>query len=457
MVSPASGAASAVAPSLAKSGPASVPEVPYRTPAKAWVIVGLLFLYQVIATFEKLVLSLASPHLIAEFNLSPVQYGAIASSVYWLGAVSGAVFGMLLSNRLSSRVTLCLLAGCGALLQLPLLFVTSFAGLLTVRVLLGVSDGPGYPSLMHAAYKWFPARLRNLPTALISQGVACGFLCGGAVLTYFITAHGWRSAFLFCAGLSLLWLLLWAWLGEDGRAEQGAVAGPAARPDAVPVAALPHTVPYRVIWTDPTVIGLVITLLGGFWASSLSISWVAPYLNQGLGYSIEMTGWLTSLILGLAPPIVLTIAWCSQRLLLRGVSSRLARGLVAASAVLMGGVCMMVSTVVDEPAWKVTLLTLGFKLPHIAFVLGATIVGEIVPPAQRGPVIHLLFPGVTVMGFIAPVVFGMLVAAAPGDIAAGYARAVVVSGLVLAFAGLAGAFLINPERSRARLTAAVPT
>lgn len=421
----------------------------FRLPA-AWRIVAMLFLFQTVSTLDKLVLSLASVHIMDEMALTPMEYGTVASSLYWLFAISGVLFGVFFSNRLRSKTTLLILVCLWSLVQFPVVFVTGYVGLLVCRLLLGMFEGPGYPSVMHAAYRWFPAERRNFPTAVISQGVAFGFLMGGWLLSLVIAAYGWRSAFVFTGVIGLVWVAVWWRWGEDGPIG----AAPAPAPAAQALAAPPVSIPYRRIALDRSIVGLALLLIGGYWVSSLSVSWLTPYLSKGLGYSQEQTGWLTSVILGLATPVTLGLTWGSERLLLRGWSSRLARGVLAGSAVLLAGAALIGATLVETPALKVIFLIAGFKLPHLAFVLGTAIVGDIAPPAQRGPVLHVLFAGVTSIGFVAPIVFGWIVQSSAQQVV-GYSTAIQFSGALLLGAGLCGIALINPERSTRRLARSV--
>lgn len=417
-------------------------------PKRAWVVIAMLFLFQAISTLDKLVLSLASVYLMDELQLSPLEYGTIASSLYWLFAISGVLFGVVFSNRLTSKWTLAILVTLWSLLQFPVWIVGGYVGLLLCRLALGAAEGPGYPSVMHAAYRWFPPERRNFPTAIISQGVAFGFLVGGWLLTAIIVAYGWRAAFVFCGVLGLVWGGLWLLVGHDGPI--GATA------ENVPVEDAPSVlmIAYGRIARDRSIIGLVLMLIGGYWVSSISVSWLTPYLSKGLGYDQHQTGWLTSIILGVSPPLMLGLTLLSERLLLRGWTSRVARAGLAATAIAGAGVALIASVQLPLGTAKIVLLILGFKLPHLAFILATAIVGEVVPDKQRGPVLHVLFAGVTSIGFIAPVVFGWIVERAGSNPVDGYHLAVAVSGAILVVSGALGLWLIQPERSKAALSIA---
>src|ERR1700727_3158138 len=63
---------------------------------RAWIVVALLFFYSVINFFDKLVLGLAAVPIMKELQLQPAQYGLVASSFYWLYAVSGFLVGLFI-------------------------------------------------------------------------------------------------------------------------------------------------------------------------------------------------------------------------------------------------------------------------------------------------------------------------------------------------------------------------
>src|SRR5262245_282851 len=156
---------------------------------KAWTVVTLLFFYSVINFFDKLVLGLAAVPIMKELQLSPAQYGLVASSFYWLYAVSGTLVGLFLVNRITSKWLLMILVAIWSIAQAPVAFSSSLTALVACRILLGIGEGPGTPSAYDACHSWFPSDRRNFPTSIIIQGTSVGFLVGAPVLTHVILQY----------------------------------------------------------------------------------------------------------------------------------------------------------------------------------------------------------------------------------------------------------------------------
>ena len=289
-----------------------------RSEAKAWTIVVMLFLFSVINYFDKLVLGLAAVPIMKELDLSPATYGFVASSFFWLYAISGTLTGLFVVNRISAKWLLVALVGIWSAAQFPVAFTSSLGVLIGSRVLLGVGEGPGTPMAFHACHSWFASSRRNLPTAIVLQGTAVGFFVGSPLLTHIILEYGWRAAFVFCGGLGAAWVLAWILVGKDGPIsvrDAGAAGASGDRP-----------VSWWTLWLDRTMVGNYLLGFGSYWVVGLSIAWLAPYLRLGLGYDARLTGWVISLIAAAQPPAILAISFASQRMLQSGFSSRAARG-----------------------------------------------------------------------------------------------------------------------------------
>ena len=119
----------------------------------------------------------------------------------------------------------------------------------------------------HACYKWFPDQKCNLPISAINQGSGLGVLTAGIAIPL-ITAHwGWRANFTAMAIVGLLWTLVWLIFGAEGRiVGNGADAGTATAADAT------RRLRYRVLLSDPTVLGGVIQNFMAFWGLALTLT-----------------------------------------------------------------------------------------------------------------------------------------------------------------------------------------
>jgi predicted MFS family arabinose efflux permease len=270
-------------------------------------------------------MGLAAVPIMRELNLTPEQYGVIASSFFSLYALSTLAVAMLFANRVPPRIILIVLLAAWSTVQLPILFAASFAVLVVCRTALGVAEGPGTPTIINATHEWFAPEERSLPTALVMFGTTVGPLLGAPILSYLIVGYGWRAAFAACSVLSFAVLALWWRFGADGP-------GVTVRPMQMRPEARSAPARWTQVWTDPTIIGCLIGGFCAYWAVGFGIAWLAPLLTTGLCYDSITTGWLIALIFAGQGIIGLALSGLSHMMTKRGAPSRQARGLLACRA-----------------------------------------------------------------------------------------------------------------------------
>jgi MFS family permease len=322
--------------------------------------------------------------------------------------------------------------------------------MLACRIALGAGEGPAYPVALHSLYKWFPNEKRTLPTAIVSQGAGFGLLLAIPVLNWIIVRYSWHWAFGVLGIAGLLWALAWLFIGREGTVEQQM-----RRPDlaAAPIAAADHDfIPYARLLLNGTVLATYCTFFGAYWALSIGLAWQTPFLVQGLGYSQSAAGLIAALPWGISVIVSVGAGWYSQRLLARGVTSRVARGIFAGACVAVGGLAFTLLDEVPTAELKIAVLIVGGTLPSVIYVISHAVVSEFVPVRQRGAILAIGNAFGTAAGLLAPFVMGGIVESAATP-AQGYFTGFFVCGLIMVAGGLIGILFIRPEREVLRLTA----
>lgn len=412
-----------------------------RTPSsgRAWLVTILLLAFMLINFADKAVLGLAAKPIMHDLHLSPSQYGLLSSGFYFLFSISAVVVGFV-SNRVSTKWVLLVMAVIWALSQVPVLGGAGFGVLLACRVVLGAAEGPANPVAMHAASKWFRNEKRSLPSAVLNMGSAIGVTLGAPLLTMVIVHHGWRWAFFSLFAVGMVWVLVWAVLGKEGT-----VAGPASySPDAATAPAEEPRVAYCRILRSGSWLGGFAAGFAAYWALALLTAWIPPYLENGLGYSVTTTGTLVILPWAALAAFNLGQGAVTEWLMRRGVSSRLARGVLGGAAVGISGVAMLLFPFVGG-GLRLVLLTVAFSLGGIIFAIALTVNAEISPTRQRGAVLSISIGLITTAGLLAPYLTGLIVEAA------GYTPAWVVAGVLSIAGGLLAVIFVRPERDAHRL------
>ena len=416
-----------------------------ETPREAWLIVALLFMFMLINFADKAVIGIAAVPIMKELNLSPRQFGLLGSSFFLLFSLSAIVTGFIV-NRVQTRWALLTMGLVWALTQFPMLGTVGFGTLVACRIALGAGEGPAYPVALHSAYKWFPNELRTLPTAIIAQGAGIGIMVALPLLNWVIVNYSWHWAFGVLGIAGLGWTAAWMVLGREGSLTAATAT------DATPA---PERIAYGHLLLSPTIIACWCASFGAQWGLSQALSWQGAFLIKGLGFTQGSIGLLGALPAGASVILVIAAGWCSQRLLARGVSSRVARGIFGGACVALGGAALAIMPYVPDTSAKIVLTTIGVALPSVIYVIGNAVVGEIAPVAQRGALLAIGTAVSTSAGLLAPYVMGSVVETAVTPLN-GFNTGFMICGVIMLIGGVIGMALMHPERERMRWASEMP-
>ncbi|HEX6842184.1 MAG TPA: MFS transporter [Stellaceae bacterium] len=408
---------------------------------RAWIVMVLLFMLMVINFADKAVIGIAAVPIMQELQLGPRQFGLLGSSFFLLFAVSSVATGFLV-NRVQTRWVLLAMGFIWALAQFPMIGSAGFETLVACRIALGAGEGPTTPVALHSAYKWFPNERRTVPTAVIVQGGAIGVMVALPLLNWVIVAWTWHWAFGALGLVGLVWCALWLVFGREGSLDKGSVTAKHAAQSSLRVG-------YAQLLLSPTILACWAASFGANWALSLALSWQGAYLTKGLGFAQSSIGLLGALGAGGTAVAMLASGWYSQRLMSRGVSSRLARGVLGGLSVFLGGAALVVLPYVPGTPVKIALTTLGVALPSVIYVIGNAVVGEITPAAQRGALLAIGTAVASPAALLAPYIMGSIIetAATPLD---GFNTGFFMCGVIMVVGGAIAMVLINPEREAKR-------
>lgn len=420
------------------------------TPARAgirrgaWTATALAFAFMLLNFADKAALGFAGSALMRDLGIGAAEFGVLQSSFFWLFAVGALVVGAL-STRVSVRILLPALMGVWLLTMVPLTLPVGFGVLLASRIVLGFAEGPAYALATHIVHAWFPPEKRALPAGVISAGSSVGPLIAAPVLTMVIAAWDWHAAFVVLIVASAVWLIAWFLLSRPSPEDPGpgtTTAGPAVRG--------------RTDWADlgrqlrkPTILGVGLLAFVGYWTTTLRVSWLPLYLEQGLGYDAVTAGHLVTAPYAVAAIAAIGAGFLSNRLIAAGVTRRWARGGLSVAFVVTGGLSMYLFSLLPAGPAQMVLVTCAFSLNSAAYGVALTIVADLVRPALRGAVLGCLVAFYSMAGVIAPLVLGFSIGDG-ADVAAGYGHGFAISGAVIVIGGLLSLVLINPERDLSR-------
>lgn len=342
------------------------------TDRKRWIIVALVFVAIMLNYVDRQILALLKPTLEAEFRWSDQDYANMLSAFQVAAAVAFLGTGWFI-DRVGLKLGFALGVAVWSLAGMAHALVSSVAGFITARVVLGAAESIGTPAAVKSAAVYFTQKERSIALGIGNTAPNIGAVVTPLVVPAIAVTFGWRAAFLAAGALGLVWVLVWLAVKIPPVVESGVRPAP-------------------IRWTDlfkrreTAAIAIAKVLSDQVWFFMLA--WLPDLFHRMFGLPQGTVGLPVALAYAMAAAGALSGGWLPTRLMARGWSvNRARKGTLLLYAVLVLPVTLVL---VVSDAWSAALL-LGLGLfAHQGFSTNLfALATDIVPARAVGSTIGI--------------------------------------------------------------------
>ncbi|MGE0214953.1 MFS transporter [Mycolicibacterium sp.] len=398
-----------------------------------WYIGGLLGAGMFVNYIDRVNLSVATPAIMADFDISATQMGVVASAFLWTYAMLQMPIGTIID-----KIGVPWVNRVGVALWAVASFLSAAAGglglLLVARLMLGVGEAPTVPAGWKAIGQWFPKHERGTATAIFDGCAKISNVIGIPVMAFLVSAFSWHAAFLFTGALSVAYLIAW-WLlyrspavavaeGRTSAAELEYVRAGGAEDEAATPGSSLRGIGYllrrRKTW------GLALGYASYTYAYYVLLTWLPGYLEHQFGVNLlkggvyTMIPWLVAVIVQFLVAGILLDKWTARS----GDVTRVRRIVLVVS--MLASLAVTGAAYANSITVALVFLSIGAAGLAVTVPAGASIVSLIAPDGYTGSLGGIVNFVANLIGIAAPIVTGMVV-----DRTGSFAGAFIATGVIL--------------------------
>ncbi len=173
-----------------------------------WWIASLLFAVTLINLVDRLTISVLAPVIIAQLELTHLQFASMSTWFLVAYAASQGLSGKLY-DRIGTRRGFSVSVLIWSLAAMAHAFARGLPSLSFLRFLLGLGEGGNWPGAAKVIAEWFPVRERAFGMALVNAASAIGSIVAPPLIIWLQLQFGWQTTFLATGAVGLGWLALW--------------------------------------------------------------------------------------------------------------------------------------------------------------------------------------------------------------------------------------------------------
>jgi MFS family permease len=368
------------------------------------IVLGLLCLMYFITYLDRVNVSTAAAGFAQDFNFNKTEIGLVFSAFAYPYLIFQIIGGWI-SDRFGARRTLIV---CGAIWA-GATVLTGMAGGLTsmlfARILLGFGEGATFPAATTAMSRWVPVGERGRAQGITHAAARIGNAAAPAAIVAIMTAYGWRRAFYACAGLSFLWVAMWALTFSEFPQDHPRVT--ALELAALPAPpATPPKVPWRPLLKRMAPVTIVYFCYG--WTLWLYLSWIPQYFQHSQNRDLKQSALFASSVF-LGGVLGDTLGGVVTDRILRSTGDlRLARSSMVAVCMFLSMLSLIPLMFTHSVGISLLFLTAGFFFSEMTIgPMWATPMD--IAPDHCGTASGIMNSGSALAAIISPVVGGYLI------------------------------------------------
>jgi len=395
------------------AAPVLAPPALARPTRVRFVLLALLAIGTLINYLDRTVLGVAAPTLTRDLGIDAAVMGLVFSAFSWTYAAAQIPGGVLL-DRLGSKLTYFLSITLWSFFTLLHSVTGGIGSLLALRLGLGVSEAPCFPTNSRIVSTWFPQSERATATGVYTVGEYVGLAFLSPALFWIIGAFGWRSLFVIVGVVGLGFGLVWWWLYREpadsrtvNQAELDHIAAGGGLSSTTAATAFSWTAVGKLL-RKRQMLGASIGQFAGNSTLVFFLTWFPTYLATE-----RHMGWLKLGFFAIMPFVAASIGVMaggvvSDRLLKKTGSANIARKSPIVAGLLMASL-IVAANWLDSDVAVIAVMSLAFFGQGMVG-LGWTLVSDIAPKDLAGLTGGVFNLAANLAGIITPVVIGLIVA-----------------------------------------------
>jgi sugar phosphate permease len=257
---------------------------------KRWFFVILILVGAVINYLDRSNLSVANTTIAKEFGLSPLEMGVLLSAFLWPYALANLPAGWLV-DKFGPKKMFAWASGLWSAVTIATAFTNTYSLFYTMRVLLGVSESPFFPSAVKAVNNWFSKKDRGTPLAIVNTGSQIANGIAPPLLTALMLAFSWKIMFIIVGVAGIVVMVVWLMTYRDPKQNEIMV-------EVQKLSESKETEP-QVRWRDlfkfKSTWYMIIGNFGLVYTMWTFLTWLPGYLETDRGLSLMKTGWVASI------------------------------------------------------------------------------------------------------------------------------------------------------------------
>ncbi|UHH32073.1 MFS transporter [Pseudomonas veronii] len=382
---------------------------------RGWIAV-FLFSLAMINYMDRIALSIAAKPISEEFHLTSVGMGYLFSSFIWSYALFLIPVGLLIDKFGVKRV-----GGFGIFIWSLATALTgaasSFASLLTVRLVMGAGESVSNPVGAKVIREWIPSTERGTITAIFNSGSYAGPAICSLVLAALVAAFGWRISFVIAGSIGFVWLLAWyffygkpeqvSWLNEKERDLIVETRTAKGNKDADS-----KTFGLKQLLKTPTLWGLALAQGCNVYTQYLFLTWLPSYLQDARHLTIAKSGLFTAIPYAVAVVLCIGIGKLSDKYLKKGSGAASGKRRNVIALTMMIASCILLIPFADGISQLVVIFSLTLAGIASTTSLNFTLLNDMLPSSgDVGRAMAFVVVGGNIFGMMAPVVTGYVISA----------------------------------------------